>query len=117
MKNLLLAGLICLAAGLSCTTSNAKSLAKIMSDSGLTPEDFTIMGEQAATLYATGSPSKGATAKWKNDASQSYGTVELVEMQQDCALMRHLVHPKGAQKAREIRTRRCKTNDGTWVLQ
>ena len=117
MKNLLLASLICLAAGLSCTTSSAKSLAKIMSDSGLSPEDFTIMGEQAATLYSTGNPSKGATTEWKNDTSQSYGTVELVAMQQNCAVLRHLVHPKGAQKAREIRTRRCKASDGTWVLQ
>lgn len=117
MKNLLLAGLICFAAGLSCTTSNAKSLAKIMSNSGLSPEDFTIMGEQAATLYSTSSPRTGATADWKNDASQSFGTVELVAMQQNCALLRHLVHPKGAQKAREIRTRWCKTSDGTWILQ
>lgn len=117
MKNLLLAGLICVAAGLSCTSSSAKSLAKIMSDSGLSPEDFTIMTEQAATLYSTGSPRKGATTDWKNDASLSYGTVELVAMQQNCALLRHMVHPKGAQKAREIRTRRCKTSDGKWILQ
>lgn len=117
MKNLLLVGLICLAAALSGTQSQAKSMAKIMADSGLSPEDFEIMGQQAATLYTVTSPRKGATAQWKNDANHSYGTVELVGMQQNCAILRHMVHPKGAKKAREIRLRRCKTSDGTWVLQ
>ncbi|MBL4769248.1 MAG: hypothetical protein JKY94_16340 [Rhodobacteraceae bacterium] len=117
MKNLLLAGLICLATSLTCTTSHAKSMAKILSDSGLSPRDFTIMTEQAETLYVAVTPRKGASTKWQNDDSQSYGVVQLVAVQGNCVLLRHLVHPKGIQKAREIRTRRCKTSEGNWILQ
>ncbi len=117
MKNLLLAGLICLATVLTCTTSGAKPIAKILSESGLSPEDFTIMTEQSATLYSTGTPRKGATTQWQNDDTRSYGIAELVSVQANCVYLRHLVHPKGIQKAREIRMRRCKTSDGTWILQ
>ncbi|MFT4960550.1 MAG: hypothetical protein ACI92Z_001634 [Paracoccaceae bacterium] len=117
MKNLLLAGLICFAASLTCTTSNAKSMAKILSDSGLSPEDFAIMTAQGATLFVTVTPRKGATTQWQNDATHSYGVVQLVAVQANCVLLRHLVHPNGAQKAREIRTRRCETSDGNWILQ
>lgn len=117
MKNWLLVGLMCLAAGLSGSESQAKSMAKIMAESGLSPEDFEIMGQQAATLYTAASPRKGATIQWKNDATRSYGTVFLIEMAGNCAVLRHLVYPKGANKAREIRLRRCQTSDGSWILQ
>jgi hypothetical protein len=117
MKNLLLAGLICLATVLSCTTSNAKPIAKILSQSGLSPEDFVIMTEQSATLYQTGTPRKGASTKWQNDDTRSYGVVDLVLVQANCVYLRHFVHPKGVKQAREIRMRRCKTDDGTWILQ
>ena len=117
MKNLLLVGLICLAAALSGSESAAKSMAKIMADSGLSPEDFEIMGQQAATLYTVASPRKGATTQWKNDATRSYGTVILMGMPKNCAVLRHLIYTKGAKKAREFRLRRCKTSDGSWILQ
>ena len=117
MKNLLLAGFICLAAVLSTTEAQAQSIAKILSESGLLPQDFEIMSAQAATLYKNGNPRKGATTRWKNDASRSHGTVELVAIQQNCALLRHIVYPKGIKTAREIRMRRCKTTEGKWILQ
>jgi hypothetical protein len=117
MKNLLLAGLICLATVLSCTTSNAKPISKILSESGLSPEDFVIMTEQSATLYETGTPSWGSTTQWQNDDTRSYGVVELVEVQGNCVILRHFVHPKGVQKVRQIRMRRCKADNGNWILQ
>ncbi|MBV1895427.1 MAG: hypothetical protein KUG70_03140 [Rhodobacteraceae bacterium] len=117
MKNLLLAGLICIAAGLTCSASDAKSISKILSDSGLSPDDFEIMTQQAATLYSNVTPRKGATVQWKNDATRSYGLAELVSVQANCVQLRHLVHPKGIQTAREIRTRRCKTSGGDWILE
>lgn len=117
MKNLLLAVLICVALVLTCSTSDAKPISKILSESGLTPEDFTIMSEQTATLYTNVAPRKGATIQWKNDVSRSYGLAELVSVQANCVYLRHLVHPKGIQTAREIRMRRCKTSDGAWILE
>ena len=117
MKNLLLAGLICLGVGLTCTTSSAKPISKILSESGLSPEDFTIMSEQAATLYTKVTPRKGATTQWKNDATKSYGLTELASVEANCVYLRHLVHPKGVQTAREIRMRRCKTSEGVWILE
>lgn len=117
MKNLFLAVLITFATVLTCSTSDAKPISKILSESGLSPEDFTIMNDQTATLYTNVTPRKGALIQWKNDATRSYGLAELVSVQENCVYLRHLVHPKGIQTAREIRMRRCKNSDGVWILE
>ncbi|MCA0869517.1 hypothetical protein LCL97_01645 [Seohaeicola saemankumensis] len=119
MKKLVTAAL--LAAGLTATMTSgpaaAQTLSRILSNTGLSPEDFSLMGEAGRQLYDVASPRVGGEQSWSNPESGSYGVARLAAMQQGCASLVHMVHPKGVTQGREIRTRLCKSAEGKWVLQ
>lgn len=97
--------------------AGAQTISRIISNTGLSPEDFSLMNQAAQSLYDVPAPRVGSEASWKNPDTQSHGTVRLTRMQQSCASLQHMAHPKGAAAARDIRLRWCKTADGAWVLQ
>jgi len=97
--------------------ASAKSLARILAETGLSSEDFDLMGQYAAGLYQRGTPTVGASAKWANDGSGAAGTVTLQEVKGNCVLLRHQATVADKDKPVLIRTRRCKNADGIWVLQ
>jgi surface antigen len=94
----------------------AKSLSRIIADSGLSPQDFDMMRTAEHTLYATASPKVGKTANWDNPQSGSRGSVKLDSMQSGCAMLHHVVYPKGRPQALELRNRMCKSSDGRWLV-
>lgn len=108
--------LICAALVFAMTAADARPLSRILKDSGLSPEDFQIMGDTARPLYDTATPQAGSKADWVNEQSGSFGSVELVQFRDNCADLRHMVHPRGAADPREVRARWCKTEAGDWVL-
>ena len=52
------------ALALSASSLSAQPLSRMLASSGLSPEDFDIMGNYAATLYQPGTPQTGAQAQW-----------------------------------------------------
>jgi surface antigen len=105
------------ALALTATSVTAQPLSRMLANSGLSPEDFDVMGNYAATLYERGTPRAGSKASWKNAESGASGTVTLEKFEGNCASLLH-----EAQSARDnarpvqIRTRRCKNTDGVWVM-
>ena len=117
MKQLVAAFFLGAAVAVSPMAATAQSISRILSNSGLSPEDFNLMGAAGRSLYDTAQPRVGQTAAWENPATKSHGTVELSHWANNCAGLRHLFHARGAETARDIRTRYCKTAEGKWVLQ
>ena len=97
--------------------ADAKSLSRILAETGLSSEDFDIMGQYAAGLYERGTPKAGSRAQWSNDSSGAAGTVTLDAVSGKCVSLRHEATAAGKDKPVLIHTRRCKNADGIWVLQ
>lgn len=110
MKRLVIVGIAALA--LAAPMASAKSLSKIMGESGLSPEDMTAMGAASASLYKDTTP--GASARWKNDATKSYGTVKIKSYDGTCVVLDHAIHAKGAAQARPFVNKHCKNAQGHW---
>ncbi len=116
MKRLVVPVLVAaLAAGVAATGAVANPLSKTLRKTGLSPEDFDLMRQTAAELYVP-APQPNKSVKWSNAESGSYGTAKLDQVDGKCVVVNHLVHPKGAEKAEQIRTRLCQSGDGRWLL-
>lgn len=89
----------------------------IVSKSGLSPEDLTIMGEKAYSLYAGPHPKAGESVQWVNPNSKSFGTTLLTGFAKGCATIEQVSHPKGQEQTFTYNTRHCKNSEGKWVLQ
>ncbi len=94
----------------------AKSLSRIISEIGLTPDDYKVMQNTVDQLFVNGVPNVGRQLSWNNPDSGSKGTVKLRAQQGNCVYLQHFVRPKGASASREIRTRWCQDANGTWLL-
>ena len=114
MRKLICTCCLLLASSLSV---EAKSISRILAETGLTSEDFDLMGQYAASLYDRGTPQKGKTATWSNAESGASGQVLLQEVKNNCVRLRHEATPGGKAKPVLIYTRRCKNAEGIWVLQ
>lgn len=117
MKNPICLLLLISLLAFGATDLSAKPLSRIIRDIGLTPDDFTMMGASAETLYATAAPRPGKIVSWANPDSKSHGTARLAAMRENCAYLQHFVFPKGAEQSKEIRLRFCKQANGAWLLQ
>ncbi len=102
--------------GMGAHVASAKSLSRIISEIGLTPDDYKVMQATVDQLFANGIPSVGRQLSWNNPDSGSKGTVKLRARQGSCVYLQHFVFPKAATQSREIRTRWCQDANGTWLL-
>ncbi len=101
----------------AASSVSAQPLSRMMANSGLSPEDFDVMGNYAATLYERGSPQAGSSAKWVNSDTGASGTVTLEAIADNCVVLLHETQSaKANAQPLEIRTRRCKNADGVWIL-
>lgn len=94
----------------------AQPAAPGLSDIGLSPEDLALLSDAARKLYDRPEPLLGEEKSWTNWDTNSSGTVQLREMQDNCVTLRHLVNPRGAARSLDIRIRRCRNAEGEWVL-
>ncbi|MEX0351485.1 MAG: hypothetical protein AB3N15_18830 [Paracoccaceae bacterium] len=94
----------------------AKPLSRIISESGLSPEDFQLMQQAMGKLVVNGVPQVGKTVAWENPATKSRGSVTLNEMRENCGFLQQVAHPKGREQPVQIRSRMCKQADGRWLL-
>lgn len=102
---------------IGAVTAQAQSVARIVGNSGLSPEDFAIMNENSRTLYDVAAPQVGKSIDWTNPQSKSYGTTTLTAMSDGCANLQQIAHPGGQERRLDIRSRVCRNADGQWILQ
>jgi hypothetical protein len=96
--------------------ASAQTLSRMIADTGLTPDDFTILSDTARRLYDMPNPQPGPAVSWTNPESGSQGTVRLAAMRDGCAYLLHVVQAAGGSAPREIKLRRCRDANGKWVL-
>ncbi|WP_170334085.1 hypothetical protein [Ruegeria arenilitoris] len=96
--------------------AQAKSLSRIIAEMGLSPADFEVLNAASNSLLTTGTPSVGQERSWVNDQTGSKGTIRVRDIRDNCVHLQHFIQPEGADKTREIRTRRCKDASGNWIL-
>ncbi|EEE37827.1 hypothetical protein RKLH11_1665 [Rhodobacteraceae bacterium KLH11] len=116
MKALVLSTLIAAVSLGAGGAAQAKPLSRIIAEMGLTPADFEVVSATSTALLSSGTPAVGQERAWLNQETGSKGTIRVQSVQDNCVILQHFVQPEGAEAAREIRTRRCKTADGNWIL-
>ncbi|WP_163025893.1 hypothetical protein [Chachezhania antarctica] len=106
-----------LAACLALTAIPASAqFSKILRDTGLSQEDFNIMGKASQTLYVSTAPKVGAETIWQNPETGSHGTTEVEKIAGNCVTLRHLFVSGKTKKQNNIAMRQCKDSSGVWVL-
>ncbi|MEX0308509.1 MAG: hypothetical protein AB3N12_14080 [Ruegeria sp.] len=96
--------------------AQAKPLSRIIAEMGLSPADFEVLNATSNALLSSGSPSVGQERAWLNQDTGSKGTIRIQSVQDNCVILQHVVQPEGSEQSRDIRTRRCMTADGNWIL-
>jgi len=95
--------------------AQARSLGKILYDSGLVPSDLSVM-DRAATQLVEPLGQTGDARRWSNPESRSKGAVTLGRMEGDCVELVHLVSTVKRPDPATFRTWRCRAADGTWQV-
>lgn len=116
MKRLMCGAALVLALGFGVSDATARSLSAIVADTGLSPEDFTMLEQSGATLYQGATPQKGAKANWSNAKSGSTGVVEITEVSGNCVRLAHVTTIGSTGQTVRLDTHRCKSANGDWLL-
>jgi len=95
--------------------AQARSLGKILFDSGLSPNDISVM-EMAAQQLFEPMGRTGDARRWSNPASRSKGAVTLGRIQGNCAELVHRVSTLKRPEPATFRTWRCRAADGEWKV-
>jgi len=103
-------------ATLASPMAQAKTISRIIAESGLSPEDFDVMTATSEDLLSRDAPQIGREAEWINQDTGSRGTVRIGDVGQNCVTLLHFLRPAGATETRRISTRRCQDESGKWVL-
>jgi len=93
-----------------------KPLGKILRQSGLSPEDFELLGAAEMSLLKNGMPRAGSKTSWSNPETKSHGIVRVAAIRENCVYFQHFFHPKGDAKQVELRDAMCRTAEGKWLL-
>lgn len=95
--------------------AQARSLGKILFDSGLSPNDISVMETAAQQLFEPMGRT-GDARRWSNPASRSKGAVTLGRIDGNCAELVHRVSTVKRPEPATFRTWRCRTADGAWSV-
>jgi hypothetical protein len=93
--------------------AQARSLGKILYDSGLSQSDLSAM-EKAGSQLVEPLGQTGDARRWSNPASRSKGAVTLGRIDGNCAELVHRVSTVKRPEPATFRTWRCRTADGGW---
>ncbi|MEM9043277.1 MAG: hypothetical protein AAGC81_01175 [Pseudomonadota bacterium] len=94
----------------------AEPIAIALRKAGITNDDYKLMTDAAASLYEAETVEAGAETLWSNPESGAFGTVEIAAFDGTCVVMTHLVRVKKTDKNSRINSRRCKADDGRWLI-
>lgn len=117
MKQFVVMALLLATMSVAAPFASAKSLSRILAETGLSPVDFDMVQASAKTLYDTPNPQKGKEASWTNPQSGAHGTALLTTVRGKCTYILHKVYVKDATDPRELRTEYCQNAAGEWLLQ
>lgn len=96
---------------------NAKSLSKMIEDLGIPGADLSLMENVARDLYTNRPPRAGRSATWSNPDTGSLGKVTIREWDGRCAQLLHVVQVEAKPDPISLRTWRCRSSSGKWLLQ
>ena len=113
-SHLILAGLLALPL-MTTEAAQARSLGKMLDDSGLVPGDISAM-ETAARDLVEPLGKTGDARRWSNPPSRSKGAVTLGRIDGNCAELVHRVATVKRPQPITYSTWRCRTADGTWQV-
>jgi hypothetical protein len=113
-SNLIFAALLALPL-MTTGPAQARSLGKMLDNSGLTPGDISAM-EIAARQLVEPLGQTGDARRWSNPASRSQGAVTLGRIEGNCAELVHRVATARRPEPVSYRTWRCRTSDGAWQI-
>lgn len=99
--------------GLGAGEAQARSLARILFESGLSQSDLSAMESAAGQLYEP-LGSTGDARRWSNPVTRSRGAVTLGQIDGDCAQLVHRVSTVKRPDPVTYRVWRCRMADGTW---
>ena len=92
------------------------SIGDSLNDIGLTRDDYQLLAQEAASLYMAASPQVGDKGEWANQETKSHGTVTISEVEENCVSLAHLFRVGSTKKVYEFSSRRCRNEDGEWLL-
>lgn len=95
--------------------ARARSLGRMLDNSGLAPSDISVMQAAALDLVEPLGQT-GDARRWSNPASGAKGAVTLGRIDGNCAELIHRIATVKHPEPVTYRTWRCKTADGTWQL-
>ena len=110
-------GLTVLCALLSVGPASAQ-MSSFFRNLGLTPEEMNLAGSAAESLYAKPGVRLGQTARWGSDTSEASGVVEVLDVTEGgrCVAFVHRVRPTPDAREQPMELRRCKSDEGRWIL-
>ena len=95
--------------------AEARSLGRMLRDSGLAPSDISTMEAAARQLFEPMGRT-GDARRWSNPKSRSKGAVTLGRIEGGCAELVHRVRTLSRPETATYRTWRCRMADGTWQI-
>lgn len=106
-----------LAVALACAAPASAQIARILSDSRLSPEDVILATETAEELYTRPGVKVGDSLTWESAKSGAKGIVEVTKVDHGgaCVSFRHTTLA-GVSRRSQSASRRCRTADNTWVF-
>ncbi|MEL6267674.1 MAG: hypothetical protein AAFR52_18880 [Pseudomonadota bacterium] len=116
MRLSILPAALALATLVPATALSQQGLGRLLVNTGLVKSDFAALHAASAELYGSEAPALGDETIWQNTETGAHGTVEIVAMSEDCIELRHLFRAKGAQQSQSYDARRCKGEDGRWLI-
>lgn len=103
------------ATGLACA-AEAQPLSRIIARMGLSPADFAVVDATVNSLLNSGTVSVGQMRSWTNEQTGSSGTVRVNGVRDNCVRLQHVFQAGNSNNSREVRTRRCRDQNGNWIL-
>ena len=91
----------------------AKSLARILEDTGLSPGDFDQLMAVEQALVQQGQV--GRSRNWSNPDTGTKGVSKIASRQGSCVYMQHVVTLADDKPRKEFRTAFCQQSDGQWL--
>lgn len=97
--------------------AQAQSVAVMLGDSGLTPDDIKAVLAESEALYTNPEVQAGDKSTWQNEASGASGSIEVTGVEEGCVLITHIFETKEKAGQQRAEFKRCKRADGLWQLE
>jgi hypothetical protein len=105
-----------IAAAALAASPAAAQISSALEAQGLDRTDTRMAIDAAATLWADDNPEVGESATWRNAETGSEGRVDVTAFDGRCVTVQHAITPGNGAAPAESITRRCRAEDGRWLI-